>query len=522
MPLKWSYSEYNNGSILDQIKQNRKISDSFINASIEDIPDISLFKDIKLASGRIIEAVQSKEKIMIFGHDDVDGVTSAYILFDFLENIGSQNHFYYIPNRLLESHGMKDDFVNMLIEEEFDVIITVDGGISEFEQTKKIMDAGIDVIITDHHLVQEKIPEAFAVVNPKQADCDYPFKMLAGVAVTYFLVQQIALDLNCEIDTNYMFWTAVGTLADKVPLIGVNRIIIKDVLEKWFSFDDLTIETMKPYFVAPHNFEKRMSILKFITKILSNGRMPAGENLALSCLLVSRKEKEVIIKKLIAEQRDHEYKLRKVSSYLNSSITRPTLNWFFFKDSENKIEINLMGFSASLLTKKFMIPVVVLKERSGVFSGEGRCMEGFDLMEAFTFCREHLIQFGGHKKAAGFTILPGEIENFQKKFSIYVNKHKQEIEFSRKISVDAVFSIDELDKLDDYLQTDYYLLQPFGQGNSNPKFLLKNYHPKRDADKIKLKKTENKLESDKVYNLIVSHEGSSFNLVDHRNINYLL
>ncbi|RLC53253.1 MAG: hypothetical protein DRH79_03865, partial [Candidatus Cloacimonadota bacterium] len=164
----------------------------------------------------------------------------------------------------------------------------------------------------------------------------------------------------------------------------------------------------------------------------------------------------------------------------------------------------------------------VLKERSGVFSGEGRCMEGFDLMEAFTFCREHLIQFGGHKKAAGFTILPGEIENFQKKFSIYVNKHKQEIEFSRKISVDAVFSIDELDKLDDYLQTDYYLLQPFGQGNSNPKFLLKNYHPKRDADKIKLKKTENKLESDKVYNLIVSHEGSSFNLVDHRNINYLL
>ncbi|OPX26205.1 MAG: hypothetical protein B1H06_06005 [Candidatus Cloacimonas sp. 4484_143] len=424
MPLKWSYSEYINGSILDQIKQNRKISDSFINASIEDIPDISLFKDIKLASGRIIEAVQSKEKIMIFGHDDVDGVTSAYILFDFLENIGSQNHFYYIPNRLL--------------------------------------------------------------------------------------------------DTNYMFWTAVGTLADKVPLIGVNRIIIKDVLEKWFSFDDLTIETMKPYFVAPHNFEKRMSILKFITKILSNGRMPAGENLALSCLLVSRKEKEVIIKKLIAEQRDHEYKLRKVSSYLNSSITRPTLNWFFFKDSENKIEINLMGFSASLLTKKFMIPVVVLKERSGVFSGEGRCMEGFDLMEAFTFCREHLIQFGGHKKAAGFTILPGEIENFQKKFSIYVNKHKQEIEFSRKISVDAVFSIDELDKLDDYLQTDYYLLQPFGQGNSNPKFLLKNYHPKRDADKIKLKKTENKLESDKVYNLIVSHEGSSFNLVDHRNINYLL
>jgi single-stranded-DNA-specific exonuclease len=522
MPLKWSYSEYKNGSILDQIKQNRNFSDSFINASPQDLPDISLFKDIKLASGRIIEAVQRKEKIMIFGHDDVDGVTSAYILFDFLEKIGSQNHFYYIPNRLIESHGMKDNFVNKLIEEKFDLIITVDGGISEFEQTKKIMDAGIDVIITDHHLVQEKVPEAFAVVNPKQADCDYPFKMLAGVAVTYFLVQQVALDLNCEIDHNYLFWTAVGTLADKVPLLGANRIIIKDVLGKWFIFDDTAIDTMKPYFVAPLNFEKRMSILKYITKILSNGRLPKGENLALSYMLVSRKEKEVIINKLIAEQRDHEYKLKKLSSYLKSTITRPALNWLFLTDSDNEIEINLMGYSASFLTKKFMIPVVILKERGSVFSGECRCMEGFNLIEAFTYCREHLIQFGGHKKAAGFTILPSEIENFQKKFSVFVDKRKHEIEFSRKISVDAVFSIDELDKLDDYLQTDYYLLQPFGQGNSNPKFLLKNYHPERDANKIKLKKAENKLESGKIYNLIVSHKGSSLNLVDHRNINYML
>ena len=522
MPLKWSYTEHNNRSILEQIKQSREITDSFIHAAMQDIPEISLFKDIELASERIIEAVRRKEKIMIFGHDDVDGITSTYILFDFLEKIGSQNHFYYIPNRLLESHGMKDNFVNKIIDEKFDLLITVDGGISEFEKIEIINSAGIDVVITDHHLVQGKVPSAYAVVNPKQADCDYPYNMLAGVAVTYFLVQQIAIDLNCELDLNYIFWVAVGTLADKVPLTGVNRIIIKDVLEKWFTFDDIAIETMKPYFVTPLNFEKRMSILKFIVKILSNGRLPNGENLALSYLLVSQAEKEVIVNKLIFEQREHEYKLKILSNYLNSNISKPEGNCLLLQDSENKIKINLMGYSASYLTKRFLIPVIILKEREGMISGEGRCMEGFNLVEAFSYCSETLIQFGGHKKAAGFTAQESEIENFKDKFTEYVNKNLQNIELNKKINIDAVFSIEEMDKLDDYLQTDHFLLQPFGQGNSNPKFLLKNYQPERDANKIKLKKTNKKLEPNKVYNLIVSHQGSSFSLVDHRNINYLL
>jgi len=522
MPFKWSYSDQINGSILEQIKQSRKITDSFIHAALQDLPDISLLKDIKLASERIINAVLNKEKIMIFGHDDVDGVTSTYILFDFLEKIGSQNHFYYIPNRLLESHGMQDSFVKRLIDDKFDLIITVDGGISEFEKIDFLNAAGIDVVITDHHLVQEKVPSAYAVVNPKQIDCDYPYEMLAGVAVTYFLVQQMSIDLNCEIDPSYIFWTAVGTLADKVPLTGVNRIIIKEVLEKWFIFDDIAIETMKPYFVAPLNFEKRMSILKFIAKILSNGRLPDGENMALSYLLVSRAEKEVIVNKLIFEQREHEYRLNSLNDYLKINVSKPKENCLVLQVTEDEIEINLMGYSASYLTKKFMVPVIILKERNNVISGEGRCMDGFNLVEAFAYCKDALIQFGGHKKAAGFTAQKNKIENFKEKFVEYVNDNKQNIELNRNINIDAVFSIDELDKLDDYLQTDYFLLQPFGQGNSKPKFLLKNYHPERDASKIRLKKADKKLDQDKVYNVVLSHHGSSFSLVDHRHINYLL
>lgn len=522
MNLKWCYSDQINGSILEQIKHNRKISESFISSSLRDLPDISLLKDLKLASNRIIDAILQKEKIMIFGHDDVDGITSTYILFDFLEKIGSQNHFYYIPNRLLESHGMKENFVKRMLDEDFDLLITVDGGISEFEQISVLSSAGIDVIITDHHLVQDKIPPAYAVVNPKQPDCEYPFKMLAGVTVTYFLIKQIAAKLESEINLSYLFWTVVGTIADKVPLVGVNRIITREVLENWFSYNDPSIEVMKSYFIAPVDFEKRMSILKFIGKILSNGRLPSGKNLALSFLLASTAEKEVIIDKLIRQQRDHEYKLNNLNEFLNLQITAPQESYLIFEDADDIVEIHLMGYTASILAKKFMIPVVVLKERENVISGEGRCTDGFNLVEAFNYCREFLIQFGGHKKAAGFTIEKAQIDAFIRKFSEFVKTKIGDIEYNRMIKIDAVFSMDEMEKLENYLQSEHFLLQPFGQGNSKPKFLVKNFLPERDLNTINLKKAERKLESDKVYNLVIAHQGNSFNLIDYRTINYLL
>ena len=413
MKFRWNYKEKGDLSILDQIKENRKIADSFIHHTYKDLPPIDLMKDLAKAADRVIEAVRNNEKIMIYGHDDVDGITSTYILFDFLEQIGFQNHVYYIPNRLLDTHGIPPRLIDRLIKEKFDLLITVDGGISEFDNIKLLTENGIETIITDHHLVQNKVPEAFAVVNPKQKDCKYPGEMLAGVGVAYLLVLQIAEILSYQIEEKYLFWVAVGTVADKVPLIGVNRIFLKEVLNKWFMFKCESFQALKPYMIPALNYNKRIRIIKFISRLLANGREANGTNLSLYFLIASMEEKKVILQKLVQKQRENEIKLNTMSEYLRSSVPVAAKNCIIFLDKEDKIESNLLGFSASQLSSRYLIPVIFLKYKNDIIIGEGRCTDGFNLMEAFSYCKKSLIQFGGHIKAAGFTARKDHLSLFR-------------------------------------------------------------------------------------------------------------
>jgi single-stranded-DNA-specific exonuclease len=473
-------------------------------------------KDLHKAAERIIEAVRRNEKIMIYGHDDADGITSVYILFDFLEQIGFQNHKYYIPNRLLQTHGIPKKLAEKLVKERYDLLITVDGGISEFERVKYLAAHGIDTIITDHHLVQDKIPIAHAVVNPKQKDCEFPGEMLAGVGVTYFLILKIADLLSYPIDENYLFWVAVGTIADKVPLTGVNRILLKEVLNNWLVFDSDAFQTMKPYLVQALDFSKRVSILRFIGRLLSNGREADGENLALYYLIAPIEEKKIILQRLVQMQRENEVKLNLLVEYLKNSVSEESKNCIIFIDENDEIESNLLGFAASQLAGKYLIPVVFLKYKNDIITGEARCTDGFNLMEAFYFCKDSFIQYGGHKKAAGFTAQKDQLTTFAELFQEYVDLHKEQIDHNKKIDIDAVFSSDEIDEFDNYLQSDYYLLQPFGQGNRNPQFLMKNFKPVRDKDKIHLKSEDEKLDPEGEYDVIFKLKGNSFKMIDHR------
>ncbi|MCD4796685.1 MAG: DHH family phosphoesterase [Candidatus Cloacimonetes bacterium] len=523
MGLRWSYFDKLDCSIVDQIKKNRNLPDSFFSFSMNDIPDISLMKDIKKASERIIRAIHRKEKIIIYGHDDVDGITSAYILFDFLEKIGSQNHYYYIPNRLVDNHGMQENFINKVEKENFNLVITVDGGISCSEAIEKLRNLGCDVIVTDHHIVQEnKIPKGCAIVNPKQSDCDYPFDMLAGVGVTYFLIRNIAEILKSEIDSNYLFWVAVGTISDKVPLIGVNRIIVKETIKNWFDFDDATLRKFDKYLWNADNCHKKIKIIQYIIKIFSNGRDLNGKNMGLELLLAPEDEKTSIIDKLISGQRKFKENLNKVMECYDKIKPESFDNHFVFFDSKNIIPVELLGFFSARISKQFLIPVVFLKEKGNIVAGEARCTKGFNLVESFCFCKQNLIQYGGHAKAAGFTIKKKNINKFRKKFKEYIEMKKEIIEDNRKIDIDAIFTIDEIDKFDDYLQLDIHNLQPFGQGNPNPKFLLKNFIPKRDSRKIKVIDKNIILKPDESYNIIFNLKGSSFKLIDHRKVNYML
>ena len=514
MKFKWFYSEDKNYSIPDQILRTRNYPECFFDTSFENIPDISLMKDIKKAADRIIDAVKRKQKIMIFGHDDLDGITSTYILFDFLEKIGSQKHYSYIPNRLYENHGMQDNLIKKIKTGEYDLLITVDGGSSSINAVNRINALGCDVIITDHHLVPDELPDAYAIVNPKQEDCSYPYKMLAGVGVTYFLITQIAEILNMKTDKNYLFWTAIGSIADKVPLVGVNRIIVKNVLDNWLDFDDDNISFLQNYLDFNEEYYAKKKIIKYIIKLLSNGRETDGQNKSLKFLLAAKTEKSEFFHNLSDEVSKYEKKLNAVLSYLDEIKPDNSVYCFVHYDDDGKIPNELIGMSASYIAKANMIPAVILHQKGSGITAEARCTEGFNLVDAFKFCEKHLVQYGGHKKAAGFRTNFHERDKFIEKFIEYVELKKQIIRDNQKINIDAVIDTSQLVKINEIMRDDLDFLQPFGEGNPIPVFLIKDFIPERDIRKNR----RNSLpfpEMNKNYKVVFNLIGNNINVIDY-------
>ncbi len=523
MKFRWSYKHSDKDTIFEQIRENRKINDSFIHSSMNDIPDPSLLKDIDIAAHRIIKAVQKKEKIIIYGHDDVDGITATYILYDFLEKLGSQNHFYYIPNRLIDDHGIQQNFIDKIKEEDFDLVITVDGGVSCKKAITEIMELGCDVIVTDHHIVLESLlPPALAIINPKQTGCKFPFDMIAGVGVVYFLIKRISELTGITDDRNYLFWVAVGSISDKVPLLDVNRIFVKEVLDTWSTFDDNTLYKLNPYLEQGINYSQRMNNIHYIIKLLSNGRGKDGEHKSMKLLVTHNKEKDVIVAEMQSQQKTYEVKLEGIHRYIRTKIPQSLENSYVFRDLDHQIPFELLGYSASFITKKHKIPVIFIKNKNGIAVGEARGTDGFNLVDAFTYGREHLIQYGGHAKAAGFTMRSSEVDKFINKFKEYINLKHSVIEENKRIEIDAVINSRELDKFNEYIQMDYNLLQPFGQGNPEPKFLLLDYLPQRDDQRMQFKKLNNRMEQEVPYNIVFTFRDSSFKSIDYREKIYML
>ncbi|GAE89916.1 single-stranded-DNA-specific exonuclease RecJ [Acetivibrio straminisolvens] len=207
----------------------------FLNPSLDKLHDPFELRDMEKAVDRIIRALHNNEKILIYGDYDVDGITSTSILYDFLRR-NNANVCYYIPDRLNEGYGISMATAQKMPAMDVDLIITVDCGITAFEEVKYITGNNIDIIITDHHECRESVPDAYAVVNPHRLDCTYPFKELAGVGVAYKLLEALAIKMNIPgSERRYLDIVALGTVADVVPLLGENRIIVKyglSIMEK--------------------------------------------------------------------------------------------------------------------------------------------------------------------------------------------------------------------------------------------------------------------------------------------------
>lgn len=518
MKLEWLYSE-SDLEFSEQILASRNKTKSDYNQRLDSLPDENLLADLEIATERVMHALYNNEKIVIFGHDDPDGVTATFLLYDFFNSCGFQNHYSYIPNRLIDHHGIQDNFVDYLKDLKANLVITVDNGISSKEKIEEIKSLGIDVIITDHHLfVQDNIPLATAVINPKRQDCAYPYDMLAGVGVSLMLVTSLSKVLNKPVKPSYFFWTAVGSIADRVPMTGPNWIIVRYVLEAWETISDNTIDMLKSVCNPILTDYDKMNFLIYSYRMIANGRDSDGKHHGLQFMLTKDKAKYDEFSIIQTEKKANEQNIFGLNIIIGEILATYKGGGVIYYDRDDRIPYSLLGTCATFLVNSLYEPVIMLKQRDDVMICEGRCGAGFSILDAFEYCESVLIQYGGHVQAGGFTMKKENTAKFKTLYREYFQQQKEEIDAHKFIKIDAVVDVSEFDN-QIWEHLDFML--PFGQGNPEPTVLVKNFENQAEDSPIFLdNNTEEQLESDVKYDLIIQmNNNRQTKIIDYREAN---
>lgn len=467
--------ENNLSQLIGSILASKKIISKdeireFLNPTRDDFHDPFLMPDMEKAVERILIAIQNKEKIIIYGDYDVDGITSVTVLKKFLEEQGLKTGEY-IPNRLNEGYGLNKEAVKNISEQGYTLIITVDCGISCIEEIEYAKELGMEVIVTDHHEPGEIIPDCLAVVDAKRKDNKYPFNQLAGVGVVFKLIQAISLKLNLEAKEylKYLDIVCVGTISDIVPLIDENRVITKLGLKLVEKTRNIGLKTLLE---STGYKEINSTTISFgiAPRINACGRM--GE------------EKEAL--ELFLTNNIQEAK--QISERLNQyNIERQETEKQIFKQAIQEIEKEnkdvpciilgkegwhhgIIGIVASKVTDIYFKPSILICFEGEEGKGSGRSIPGFDLHDAVMNCNTYVEKFGGHSMAIGINVKKENFEKFKKEFEEYVqNSHINDIIPIIKIDKEI-----DLRKINIQDIRDLKLLEPYGEANKMPLFLIKN------------------------------------------------
>ena len=487
MRKKWIYYEtetekideisnkYNINKLLARILVNRGIKTEkeikiFLEPTRNDFYDAFLLPDMEKAVDRIIKAINNKEKVIIYGDYDVDGITSVTVLKKFLKERGLDVGFY-IPNRIEEGYGLNKKAIEKIIEQAYTLIITVDCGISGIEEIEECSKIGIDTIVTDHHEQGDILPNAYAVIDAKRKDNKYPFRDLAGVGIVFKLIQAISIKLNLD-DKEYLKYldiVAVGTISDIVPLIDENRVIAKLGLK----LIEVTKNVGLRELIISSNYKKiNSNTISFgiAPRINACGRMGYQEEALKLFLTENIIEAKEITKKL------NKYNLERQEK--EGNIFKQAIEKLKFEEIEQKDVIVLgddnwyhgvIGIVASKLTEAFFKPTILVCFEDNQGKGSGRSIPNFDLYEALKYCSDYLEKFGGHEMAVGLTIKKENFEKFKAKFE-EIAKQNNVSQIIPKLKIDA-----EISKNDLRLETvdELKKLEPFGEKNEKPYFIYK-------------------------------------------------
>lgn len=471
--------------LLNRGLKNIEEAKLFLEPDLSALFDPFLLKDMPVAAERVHQAILNGEKILVYGDEDVDGISSTVILMQTLKNLGADVH-YIIPSKANDGIGLRQHFIEQANQNGVSLIITVDCGTTNFTQVQHASELGIDIIISDHHEVLSEIPKALAVINPKQIDCPYPFKKLSGAGIAYKLSQAIAMRTMgisahqwYSVQEQLLCYVLLGTIGDRVPLIGENRIFVKfgfEVLQKVASpWIKAILENYHPV-SKPVNMG---TVLSLFIPLLSAGESVEGRNVSCELLLTDDIVKaHHWVTQLYNASQDWLTRARAALDKIKSNLNYAPGSELLFVD-ERETEVDVLSYCASKLKDLLKRPVIMLGYKDDHIVGEARAPRGFDLMECFRACEEFFIDYGGHKCAAGFSLDPKNLEHVIARLSQIANKTPQNIEFPRASKAEIEFALDEIN--DDLFKL-ISKMAPFGEGNSTPTFLLKNVEIRKFHD----------------------------------------
>jgi single-stranded-DNA-specific exonuclease len=447
---------------------------AFFNPSLDYLHDPFLMKDMNIAVDRISTAVKKNEKILVYGDYDVDGTTAVALMYSFLKDQYS-NVEYYIPDRYKEGYGVSFQGLDFAYQNNCKVVITLDCGIKAVEKVKYARTKGLDVIICDHHYPGDEIPKALAVLDPKQASCNYPYKDLSGCGVGFKLIHGYSRvhGIPFSAISNYLDLVAVSIASDIVPLTGENRVMayfglkqlnesprtgLKEIIRESEVTRALTIEDV---------------VFKIGPRINAAGRMETGSKVV--DLLVSNDKH--LASGISKEINNFNIERRSVDRIITTEAMRMIAEDQRTVNSKTTVLYNptwkkgVIGIVASRLIETYYRPTVILTESNGFATGSARSVQGYDLYQAIEACSDLLESFGGHMFAAGLTLKKENITPFMERFEQYVSSTIADDQLVPRVFIDTELSFSEINE--EFFRT-MSQFQPFGPENMSPVFVSRN------------------------------------------------
>jgi len=472
--------EFKSSEIIARVLANRGIksaesSKDFFNPQLNQLNDPFKMQGMDIATDRIISNINLSKPMLIYGDYDVDGTTGASMLYLAITELGGKVTPY-IPNREKEGYGLSKTGIDKAKALDINLIVTCDCGINAFEPIDYANSLKIDVIITDHHIPDKVLPKAFAVLNPKRSDCEYPFKDLCGGGVAFKLACAISEKLNKPADLmyNYLDLVTLGTCADMVAIKNENRVIVKKGLKLLSNGTKLGVNALlKLVGLEGKSISVGQLVFGVAPKINAAGRL-GDANRSVELLTTNDKQRaKSLANELLQENHNRQIIQQEVVdaafNMIHANVDLKTERAIVLAGKE--WHPGVIGIVASKVKEEFHRPTVIISyDKNGIGKGSARSISGVDLYEALAASSKHLIDFGGHAMAAGLTVAEKSFEGFKKEFTKYVNNTINDEQLIPSIKLEGILKLKDINsRFIDFLDK----LAPYGPGNMRPSFASK-------------------------------------------------